>query len=165
VTTDGFTAPYVRPAIVDYGTLVQLTADASLFLGQAGTSDLTFSGAVGQPGAPGGGGEGPPATQPFPVVGMGPGEGVGSGDGGLGGGGGDPLGGDPGGGGGAPTGDGGGAGGGSGSGSGGGGAGSGGGGGGGSLPFTGYAVAAVSAVGAGFTAAGAALRRAVRRRR
>jgi hypothetical protein len=132
---------YAPPRVVDYGTLVEITAAVHLLMGATDISDLSFSGPL----IPGAGGE---------AAG---GSGSGSGGGGeygtltsSGSGGSDPSSG-------VGSGGGGGA---SGSGSGGGG----GGGGGGHLPFTGFAAGAAVAIGSGLTAAGAALRRAARRR-
>jgi hypothetical protein len=139
MSEQGLLCGYAPPRVVDYGTLVEITAAVHLLMGATDISDLSFSGPL----IPGAGGEAAGGTS----SGSGGGEyGIlsGSGSGGS-----DPSSGVGSGGGGA-----------SGSGSGGGG----GGGGGGHLPFTGFAAGAAVAIGSGLTAAGAALRRAARRR-
>jgi hypothetical protein len=146
---------YERPSVSDYGTLVELTADAGMLLGVglAGLSaPLTPPDTPGGPGGPGGGGGGGEVAGSFQVPDAGgeggaigeaapgqgaPGESVPAGaeaQGGAGGGGG---------GGGGPVETGGGA---------------------GSLPFTGFAAAGVAGLGALVGGAGAALRRAAKRR-
>jgi hypothetical protein len=125
---------YATPQVVDYGTLVEITAAPHLLLGATGIHDLTFS----SPNTPGSGGE-LPGTSHGSVV-----DGVDS-----------PSGGtlnatfDPGAGGTSGTG---GTAGGSSSGA------------HGQLPFTGVEAGAIAAVGSGLAAAGGALRRKVRRR-
>jgi hypothetical protein len=141
MSEQGLLCGYAPPRVVDYGTLVEITAAVHLLMGATDISDLSFSGPL----IPGGGGETAGGTS----------SGSGGGEYGIlngsGGGGSDPS---------SGVGSGGGGGGASGSGSGGGG----GGGGGGHLPFTGFAAGAAVAIGSGLTAAGAALRRAARRR-
>jgi hypothetical protein len=146
---------YERPALVDYGDLARITADVSVFTGQARTTDLSFSPPAGSAGAVagagGGGGDGAPAGVLPGTLAAGTG-GAPHGHGGAADtlGSGDSLGGVA-------------SGGGSGGGTGAGGAGSGSGGG--ALPFTGFVVATVGALGAGLAASGATLRRALRRER
>jgi hypothetical protein len=149
--------PYVPPLVSDYGTLLEMTAEAgSLMHVGMGNGFLVAQASVpltppgGPPGGPPPGG--PPGDTP-PVLGQGGGgEGgdvLDTGGGGGGGGGGETPGGGGGGGGGDVLDTGGG----------------GGGGGGGELPFTGFAAAAVGAVGAGLSAAGLAIRSRLRGRR
>ena len=158
----GSHSKYEPPLVLDYGSLVRITAMVHPLA--VATGDLSFSspdqGPAGATIVPGGGGPAggdPPDFVQVPVAGGGPGatdagdtldtgtSGGDPGDSGVGSGGGS-----------------GGAGGGSGAGgSGGGGSG---GGGGDSLPFTGLAVGAVAAVGSALTAAGTALRRRLRAR-
>src|SRR3954447_19617563 len=144
---------YVPPRVLDYGDLVALTrSDATmLHVGIGGAGGNSTSTTL-TPGGGGGGGGGtvtpPPNGSPLggtlPAVGGGGGSGSPAGAGGQGG----TLGA-------------------VGSGGGGGGAGGGGsgGGGGGSLPFTGFYVAILGALGSGLTAAGVALRRRLNRGR
>jgi hypothetical protein len=145
---DLFKQGYEPPSVVDYGTLVELTADVGMLLpfGVAGLSGPLVPETPGGPDGPG-----PDATgslqvpeaglggvgESSPEVQGGQGESAPAGAEAQGGGGG-------GGGGGAPVAA---------------------GGGGGSLPFTGLAAGALAAAGAGLTAAGAALRRAAQTRR
>jgi hypothetical protein len=49
----GSLSGYEAPQVVDYGTLVEMTASAHILLGQAGISDMSFS----SPQTPSGGGE------------------------------------------------------------------------------------------------------------
>jgi hypothetical protein len=126
---------YAAPQVVDYGTLVEITAFPHLLLGTAGVSDLTFS----SPNTPGGPGELPGATSGSISDGVDPGTAGTLATTGTAGGGTQSAGG------GAP------------------GGGPSGGGGHGQLPFTGVAVGAIAAVGSGLAAAGGALRRRLRR--
>lgn len=158
---------YAPPEIVDYGDLLEITRGAYPPLGVAASQDMSFSAEQ----TPGGGGAGNGARgtvlEQVPAGG-GPGGGgptggggteIGSGDVVVVGGVDQPGGGDSGGDGdGGDSGDSGGVGGPGGGGSG------GGGGGGGDLPFTGLEAGAVAAAGTGLTAAGAALRKVLRRR-
>src|SRR3954454_22473415 len=82
----GLLSPYVAPAGIHYGNLVDITASAHLLVGAADVSDLSFS-APNKPGGGGGDGGGGPG-----------GGGTGGGAGGGGPGGGGPSGGGPGGG-------------------------------------------------------------------
>jgi hypothetical protein len=143
--------PYEAPRVEDYGTLEELTEDASLLspLGLGAMAAVT--GPLTPPGGPGGGGHGPETATPPTVAGefdQTPGDQGGGAPGDVGGEGGGG-GGDVGGGGGDVGGE-----------SGGGGAG---GGESGKLPFTGFPVVLAGAVGGVMTAAGAKLRRAVSR--
>jgi hypothetical protein len=152
---------YKRPRVFDYGSLEAMTRASSLLFGgsvdadgSSGVHDLSFSATSGGPSAGGGTNPAVVTQTPTGTVGNGvtdPGTtvpGGGTGDAGDVGGVTDTgtVGGE------SDGGSGGGSGGGT------------GGGGGGSLPFTGFAAAAVAAVGAGLTSAGVALRRATRRR-
>jgi hypothetical protein len=140
---------YTPPLVSDYGTLLEMTADGGALM-HVGMNSGVVMAATSVPLHPPGGPPGtPPVTPPggetVDVLGQG-GGGGGDVDTGGGGGGGETLGG--------------------GGGSGGGGAGGAGGGGGsgGELPFTGFAAAAVGAIGAGLSAAGLAIRSRLRRR-
>jgi hypothetical protein len=146
--------PYVPPLVSDYGTLLEMTADGGALMHVGMSSGGFVMAATSVPlTPPGGPPETPPVTPPVTpptgetvVLGQGGGGGEGFDGGGEGGGGGgDTLGG----------------GGGSGGGDGGGGGGAAGGG---DLPFTGFAAAAVGAIGAGMSAAGLAIRSRLRRR-
>jgi hypothetical protein len=150
---------YESPRVTDYGTLAELTADA-MMLAPFGTGTDAVSGIVPPlvppetpdvPGGPGGGGGGVQGAFEVPDAGAigeaapelgGPGESVPAGTEAEGGGGGGGAGGGGGGGGPVET-----------------------GGGAPSLPFTGFAAAGVAGVGTLLAGAGAALRRALRRRR
>jgi hypothetical protein len=138
----GSLGSYETPTVSDYGGLMELTAAVHLLLGDAAGPDLTFSSPAGAGVTAGAGTSGSQSVLPDVASGDPSGSAGGGGPAGSG----------------DVSGD-------AGSGAGGAGSGSGGGGsGGGELPFTGYAAAGAAALGAGLTAAGAAIRRGLRRR-
>lgn len=143
----GSLAGYAAPEVKDYGSLREMTAAAHLLMGAAPISDLSFSSpmAPGGPGTVGGGSNPPGPGQVAPTTqgtigdvadGGGPNGGGAPGSGTLGAGGSSS----------------------------GGSSGGGSSGGGGQLPFTGFAAGVAAAIGSAFTAGGALLRRASRRR-